>query len=86
VQTISLDTFMADKEPVWAEIRARHGLRDYALAQLTNWRFADFVFGCEYDQMSDMTKARNAGWAGANDSEAIYLRMLAGLREKRIIP
>jgi nucleoside-diphosphate-sugar epimerase len=86
VQTISLDTFMADKEPSWAEIRTRHGLRDYTLAQLTNWRSADFVFGCEYDQMSDMTKARNAGWTGANDSEAMYIRLLAGLREKRIIP
>jgi nucleoside-diphosphate-sugar epimerase len=86
VQTISLDTFMADKEPLWAQIRARHGLRDYTLAQLTTWRFADFVFGCEYDQMSDMTKARNAGWTGANDSEAMYLRLLAGLREQRIIP
>jgi nucleoside-diphosphate-sugar epimerase len=86
VQTISLDAFMADKEPAWAAIRARHGLRDYTLAQLTNWRFADFVFGCEYDQMSDMTKARNAGWAGANDSEAMYIRLLAGLRQEHIIP
>jgi nucleoside-diphosphate-sugar epimerase len=85
-QTIALDTFMADKEPVWAAIRARHGLRNYTLAQLTNWRFADFVFGCEYDQMSDMTKARNAGWAGANDSEAMYIRLLTGLRQERIIP
>jgi len=86
VQTIALTAFMADKEPVWAEIRNRHGLRDYTLAQLTNWKFADFVFGCEYDQMSDMTRARNAGWHGANDSEAMYLRLLAGLRAQRIIP
>jgi nucleoside-diphosphate-sugar epimerase len=86
VQTIPLQTFMADKEPVWAEIRERHGLKDYTLEQLTNWRFADFVFSCDYDQISDLTRIRNAGWTGANDSEAMYLRLLAGLRAERIIP
>jgi nucleoside-diphosphate-sugar epimerase len=86
VQTISLEVFMADKESAWAAIRARQGLRDYTLAQLTNWRFADFAFGCEYDQMSDMTKARNAGWAGANGSEAMYIRLLTWLRKQRMIP
>jgi hypothetical protein len=36
--------------------------------------------------MSDMTKARNAGWTGANGSEAMYIRLLTWLREKRFIP
>ncbi len=86
VQTISLSEFMADKEPLWAELRRRHDLKPYTLAELTNWRFADFVFGVDYDQMSAMTKARNAGWTGENDSEAMYIRLLRGLREQGIIP
>lgn len=45
-----------------------------------------FVFTCDYDQMSDLTKIRNAGWIGANPSEAMYLRLLQGLRDQRIIP
>ena len=86
VQTLSLAQFMADKEPLWQEIRQRYQLRNHSLAQLTNWTFADFVLGCEYDQMSDMTKARNAGWIGANDSEKMYLRLLQDLRKNHIIP
>ena len=86
VQTLSLAQFMADKEALWEEIRNYHDLRNYTLNQLTNWAFADFVFGCEYDQMSDMTKARNAGWIGANDSEKMYLRLLRELRDHKIIP
>lgn len=86
LQTISLQTMMADKEPLWRDIRERYGLRNYTLAQLTNWAFADFVFSCDYDQMSDLTKIRNAGWTGANPSEDMYLRLLQGLRDQRIIP
>jgi len=85
-QHLSLAQFMADKEPLWQDIRKRYQLRNYSLAQLTNWAFADFVFGCDYDQMSDMNKARNTGWIGANDSEKMYLRLLQELRQNRIIP
>jgi hypothetical protein len=86
VKTISLSRAMADKEPVWARLRARHGLANYTLVQLTNWAFADFVFACGYDQISDLTKVRNAGWGGANPSQAMYLRLIGELRQARIIP
>lgn len=86
VQSISFKTFMSDKESLWQAIRQKHGLADFRLDQLLNARFADYVFNCEYDQMSDLTKIRNAGWMGANDSEAMYIRLLRGLREKRVIP
>lgn len=85
-QTISLATQMADKEPVWAAVRKRYALAPYTLAELTNWGFADFVFSCGYDQMSDMTSARRAGWTSVNPSEDAYLRSLAELRARRIIP
>lgn len=86
VQAIPLQSQMADKDVLWRDIQARHGLEPVPLDQLVNWRFADFVFNCEYDQMSDLTKVRNAGWMGANDSEAMYIRLMQGLREQRIIP
>jgi nucleoside-diphosphate-sugar epimerase len=86
VQTIPFRTFIADKEDLWQEIRRKHVLADHRLEQLVNCTFADFVFSAEYDQMSDMTKIRNAGWVGANDSQAMYLRLLGELRERRIIP
>jgi hypothetical protein len=77
---------MSDKEKLWSTIRQRHGLANFGLDQLVNARFADYVFNCEYDQMSDMTKIRNAGWIGANDSEAMYILLLRDLRDKRVIP
>ena len=86
VQSISFKTFMSDKESLWSTIRQKHGLASLSLDQLVNARFADYVFNCEYDQMSDLTKIRNAGWVGANDSEAMYIRLLQGLREKLVIP
>jgi nucleoside-diphosphate-sugar epimerase len=86
VQTISLAEFMADKEPLWAEMRARHGLADHNLAELTNWRFADFVLGSDYDQISALTKFRQAGWRHSVDSEETYVGLLAMLRAQRIIP
>lgn len=86
VQTISLAEFMTDKEPLWAAMRARHGLAAHSLAELTNWRFADFVFGSDYDQMSALSRIRQAGWHHAIDSEETYVGLLATLREQRIIP
>ena len=63
------------------------GERDLrSLAELTNWDFADFVFGCGYNQISDLTRLRNAGWSGANPSEAMYLRLIVQLRHDHIIP
>ena len=86
VQTLSLAEMLADKEPLWASMRQRHGLADHTLAALTNWRFADFVLACDYDQISAMTKARKAGWNEDVDSEAAYLELLGELRTRRIIP
>jgi hypothetical protein len=77
---------MADKEPVWAAMRARYGLQTYTLGELTNWAFADFVFGCGYDQISDLTKVRNNGWHGVNPSEDMYVRLIGDLRRACIIP
>lgn len=86
VQTLRLEDFMADKEPLWAEICQQHQLRKYRLDELTNWRFADFVYACDYDQMSSMTKARKAGWHDVVDTEDMIRRQLERLRRERIIP
>ncbi|MFZ4808843.1 MAG: SDR family oxidoreductase [Hyphomicrobiaceae bacterium] len=85
-QTISLAQQMADKEPVWAAIRERHRLAPYLLDELTNWGFVDFVVRSDFDQISDLSAVRRAGWTGVNPSEDAYLRQLALLRERRIIP
>ena len=70
---------------MWEEIRARYGLRDYRLADLANWTFANWLHGREYDIMSSTTKPRQAGWNGVVDSRAMYPRLLQELRDERII-
>lgn len=40
---MSLDTIMADKQPLWDKMKARHGLADTPYADVSSWRFADFV-------------------------------------------
>ncbi|MEQ1613211.1 MAG: SDR family oxidoreductase [Hyphomicrobiaceae bacterium] len=77
---------MATKESIWADICKRHDLKRYRLTDLTNWTFADFVFGCGYDQISDLTRLRGAGWNDVNPSEPMYVRLIADLRNASIIP
>ena len=56
-QTISLTEHMADKAPLWRAMTEKYGLKPFAFDQLVAWPFADYVFGCDWDVMSDVTKA-----------------------------
>ena len=85
VQTISLAQMMIDKGPVWEEIRQRHELR-YGMDDLVDWRFPDWAYGAEFDQMSSMTKAWKHGWSEVNPSGDMILRLLGDLRRDKIIP
>lgn len=85
-QTISLTAHMADKGTLWDEMRRRHGLADVAWKDLVGWPFADYVFGCDWDVLSDLTKSRLAGFHGVVDSEAMFVRLLERFRRERIVP
>ena len=76
---------MIDKGPVWEDIRRRHNLR-YSMDNLIDWRFPDWAYGAEFDQMSSMTKAWEHGWSEVNPSGDMILRLLGDLRQDRIIP
>ena len=86
IQTIPIQTVMADKEPVWAEIVAAHDLQPYTLAELTNWDYLDTAMSKPYDQMSSMTKARHAGWHKTLDTETTIVRQMQRVRDEKIIP
>ncbi|CAN7154200.1 SDR family oxidoreductase [Aminobacter sp. LjRoot7] len=83
---MSLDTIMADKQPLWDKMKARHGLLDTPYADVSSWRFADFVFGWDYDFFADGTKARRFGFHDFVDTEEMFMRTFAELRQRRIIP
>jgi len=83
---MSLDTIMADKQPLWDQMKARHGLLDTPYTDVSSWRFADFVFGWDYDFFADGTKARRFGFHDFVDTEEMFMRTFAELRQRRIIP
>lgn len=82
---MSMPRWMADKEPVWEAIRARHGLV-LPLAEVANWDFADFFLGMDYDVLSSMTAARAAGFTGFVDSWAMFAAQIEGYRAARVLP
>jgi nucleoside-diphosphate-sugar epimerase len=85
-QTIPLTEFMADKGPLWERMRAKYDLLSYAFHDLAAWPFGDYVFGTDWDVMTDTLKIRRAGFYEFEDSEAMMVRMLREFRARRIVP
>ena len=83
---MSLTDVMADKEPVWKQLQATHGLAATSFAEVSSWPFADFVFGWDYDFFADASKSRRAGFHEYVDTEQMFYRIFAELRQRRIIP
>jgi nucleoside-diphosphate-sugar epimerase len=86
VQTIRLTQHMADKAELWAHMTKKHGLKTFAFDQLVAWPFADYVFGTDWDVMSDVTKSRLHGFHDVVDSEAMFERLLRRFRKEKIVP
>jgi len=85
-QTIGLTQHMADKGVLWRAMIEKHRLQPFDYAQLVAWPFADYVFGCDWDVMSDVTKSRRFGFNDVVDSEEMFCRLLRRFRDERIVP
>lgn len=83
---IGLVRAMADKGELWQRMVKRHGLVPHPFEQLAAWTFGDFVFGSDYDIVSDTGKVRRAGFAECMDTEQMFLDLFARLRTARVIP
>ncbi len=86
VQTVRLGQVMADKAPVWERIVSRYGLQPVPFEQAALWTYADFVFHPTWDMMSSTVKARQHGFHDVVDSEAMLKRLVASLRDQRLLP
>jgi nucleoside-diphosphate-sugar epimerase len=86
VRATKLERWMADKGPVWQRIAARHGLRYPDIADVALWPYGDFVWNIDWDVVSSMTRARNAGWNGYEDTEDQFIRHLDAYRAMKILP
>jgi nucleoside-diphosphate-sugar epimerase len=83
---MSLRDVMADKEPVWDAMVARHGLAPTPYSQVSSWAFGDFVFSWDYDMFADTSKARRFGFHSYLDTETMLRDRFDELRKRRIIP
>ncbi|WP_024875162.1 SDR family oxidoreductase [Saccharomonospora piscinae] len=83
---MSLADTMADKEPLWNDMVARHGLADISYGDVSSWAFGDAVFGWDYDVIADGSKARRFGFTEFVDTEAMLVRAFDYLRARRVIP
>ena len=54
--------------------------------EIAAWPFADYVFGCDWDVMSNVTKSRRYGFHDVVDSEEMFVRLLRRFRAERIVP
>src|SRR5262249_61864110 len=71
---------------VWRAMPEKYALKPYDSRELVAWPFADYVFGCEGDVMSDVTKSRRFGFHDVVDTEEMFCRLLRRFREDRIVP
>ena len=85
-QAVSLTQDMGDKAPLWDRMVARHGLKPHRFDEIAAWPFADYVFGCDWDVMSSVTKSRLHGFHDVVDSQEMFVRLLRRFRAERIVP
>mgnify|MGYP001354375664 FL=1 len=85
-QTIRLTELMADKAQLWQRMVAQYGLVPHRYEDLASWPFADYVWACDWDIMSDTGKIRRAGFLTVADSEQMIIDMLRDFRARRIVP
>ena len=82
---MSLDTVMADKEPLWQAMTAKYDLKP-SYADVSSWAFGDFVFSWDYDMFADTSKSHRAGFHEYVETEAMFLRIFDEFREQQVIP
>lgn len=83
---LSLVELMADKAPLWDSMVRKHGLKPHRFDEVAAWPFGDYVFNCNWDVMSSLTKCRRHGFHDIVDSEEMFVRLLARFRAERIVP
>ena len=86
-----LADFFARHGETWERLVRKNELRPFPFDRLPAWVRGDYTapnsrFAAEYDIIADTVKIRRAGFAEAESSEAMFLRLFGRYRAERIIP
>lgn len=84
--SMSLQTVMADKEPIWKRIQEKYGLNEHAYQEVSSWAFGDTVFSWNYDFIGDGSKARRLGFHEFIDTQQMFVSLFDILRQQKVIP
>jgi nucleoside-diphosphate-sugar epimerase len=90
-QAQRLPQYLAEHEAAWQELARSHGLAAFPYMRVSAWAQGDYAppssrFACEYDVVSDLSKARSYGFAERVDTTRMFLRLFDRLRAERVIP
>jgi nucleoside-diphosphate-sugar epimerase len=83
---MSLAIVMADKEPLWNDMKKKYGLAEHSYKDLSSWGFGDFVFSWDYDMFADGSKSRRFGFHEYVDTEKMFMDIFEDLRSRKVIP
>lgn len=81
-----LEQQMADMEPVWERIVARHGLQRNPLGSVASWWHSDADLGRTIENFNDMTKSREMGFTAYQSSVRSFLDAFDMLRSAKVLP
>ncbi len=85
-ETTPLEAQLADAEPIWAEIAARHHLIEPNLARLASAWHTDADLGRPIECVTDMSKSRRLGFLDYQATDDAFFDLFTRLREARVIP
>ena len=83
---VPLETQMADAPALWAEIVAKHGLREIPVGKLASWWHSDADLGRTLECFTDMTNSRALGFAAYQQTNHSFFDVFDTLSAQRIIP
>lgn len=86
VKTMSLTSFMEDKEPVWQAITQQYHLRETPFSHLGRWGYADGVLRSDQDDLSSTVKCRQYGFQEIMPTVQMCLTLFSTLNANKIIP
>jgi len=81
-----LELQMADAQPVWDRVVAKHDLVEADLTRLASWWHSDADLGRTMEVFADMGRSRAAGFIGYRDTEQSFLALFDRYRAERLIP
>jgi nucleoside-diphosphate-sugar epimerase len=85
-KTMPLADVMPDQQAVWNRIARRHGLREFDIARVVDWRWVDYMLRMSHDVLLETGKIRRAGFHDCIETDRVFVQRLNELRDHKVLP